>query len=205
VTTTPAPSNQRRRTRAALLEGAGRLLAQGLSPTVAQVADEALVSRRTAYRYFPTADQLLADAALELTAGDIANQITATDPLQRTDEFVSTINKMTIDQEQALRTLVRTTLDSPRDPDGPRRGLRRMAWIEQVLEPLQEQLTPAAFRRVSAALALTVGIEARLSLIDVAGLSEKDADSVSRWVARLIVQSVLDDPHDAGSPKAPRR
>ncbi|MBL7494017.1 TetR/AcrR family transcriptional regulator [Frankia sp. AgB1.9] len=193
----PALSNQRRRTRAALLQAAGRLLTQGVTPTVAQVADEALVSRRTAYRYFPTADQLLADAALELTAGEITSRITATDPLDRVDELVSTVNEMTLRNEQSLRTLVRTTLDAPRDADGPRRGLRRMAWIEQVLEPVRAQLSPTAFRRVTAALALTVGIEARLSLVDVAGLTDGEADLVSRWVARIIVAAALADPGDA--------
>jgi AcrR family transcriptional regulator len=193
----PTLSNQRRRTRAALLQAAGQLLAQGVTPTVAQVADEALVSRRTAYRYFPTADQLLADAALELTAGEITSRITATDPVERADELVATINEMTLRHEQSLRTLVRTTIDSPRDPDGPRRGIRRMAWIEQVLEPLREQLSPTAWRRVTAALALTVGIEARLSLVDVAGLTDEEAGLVSRWAARVIVQSALDDPDHA--------
>lgn len=195
------PSNQQRRTRTSLLQAAGRLMAQGGSPTVAQVADEALVSRRTAYRYFPTADQLLADAALELTRDNIDRQISATDPVQRADELVATINAMTVRHEQALRTLVRTTIDSPRHPDGPQRGLRRMAWIEQVLAPVKGQLSAHTYRRVTAALALTVGIEARLSLVDVAGLSDAEADLVSRWVARIIIQAAL----DGSDPVAKRR
>jgi AcrR family transcriptional regulator len=51
--------NQKRRTRAALVEAAQRLLDQGRTPTVADVADEALVSRATAYRYFPSQEHLL--------------------------------------------------------------------------------------------------------------------------------------------------
>ncbi|MGH7668804.1 MAG: TetR family transcriptional regulator, partial [Gemmatimonadaceae bacterium] len=47
---------QRRRTRLALLAAAARLIAAGAAPSVAEVADAADVSRRTAYRYFPTQD-----------------------------------------------------------------------------------------------------------------------------------------------------
>ena len=59
--------NQKRRTRAAILAAAVELLKRGKSPTVAEVADAALVSRATAYRYFPTQEYLLFEAALEST------------------------------------------------------------------------------------------------------------------------------------------
>jgi AcrR family transcriptional regulator len=45
--------NQKRRTRAAIVAAAIELVEQGQSPTVAEVADAALVSRATAYRFFP--------------------------------------------------------------------------------------------------------------------------------------------------------
>jgi AcrR family transcriptional regulator len=51
--------NQKRRTRAAIVAAAVELVEQGQSPTVAEVADAALVSRATAYRYFPTQEYLL--------------------------------------------------------------------------------------------------------------------------------------------------
>ena len=51
--------NQKRRTRAAILAAAGVLLEQDQRPTVAEVADAALVSRATAYRYFPTQEYML--------------------------------------------------------------------------------------------------------------------------------------------------
>ena len=42
--------NQKRRTRKALLQAASRLMAQGRKPGLEEVAEEALVSRATAYR-----------------------------------------------------------------------------------------------------------------------------------------------------------
>ena len=47
-------ANQRRRTRAAVMEGARALLREGQVPSIADAAEEAGVSRATAYRYFPT-------------------------------------------------------------------------------------------------------------------------------------------------------
>ena len=56
---------QKGRTRQALLSAAVQLVTSGARPTVAEVADAASVSRRTAYRYFPTQEQMLVEAALE--------------------------------------------------------------------------------------------------------------------------------------------
>src|SRR5688572_2075084 len=58
-------TQQKRRTRRLLLATATGLIAAGKEPTVAEVADAADVSRRTAYRYFPTQDQMLVEAALD--------------------------------------------------------------------------------------------------------------------------------------------
>src|SRR5262245_59503744 len=56
-------ANQKQRTRAAIVEAAGRLLRRGGTPTVAEAAEEAKVSRATAYRYFPTPEDLLLEVA----------------------------------------------------------------------------------------------------------------------------------------------
>ena len=48
--------NQKTRTRKDLLQAAARLMKQGGPPTLEEVAEEALVSRATAYRYFPSVE-----------------------------------------------------------------------------------------------------------------------------------------------------
>ncbi len=53
--------NQKRRTRAAIVTAAKDLIEQRATPTVAQAAEAALVSRTTAYRYFPTQESLLVE------------------------------------------------------------------------------------------------------------------------------------------------
>ena len=176
------------------------MLAQGRTPTVAEVADAALVSRRTAYRYFPSAEQLLADAALDALDSVVSSTITASDPAERVDALVAQLNEHTRTQEHLLRTILRATLDARQDAGGPLRGFRRMGWIERAIAPLGEQLDADAVRRLAAALALTVGLEARLSLVDVAGLDDERADQVSRWAANALVQAALAAPDEVGRP-----
>src|SRR4051812_1372632 len=60
----PGRAAQRRRTRKAIVAAAAELLAQGRTPSVAEVAAAAEVSRRTVYMYFPTLERLLVDASL---------------------------------------------------------------------------------------------------------------------------------------------
>src|SRR6266540_229583 len=69
--------NQKRRTRAALVQAARELLEKGRTPTVADVADEALVSRATAYRYFPSQEHLLLELVLERSIDDIDRAVDA--------------------------------------------------------------------------------------------------------------------------------
>ena len=57
--------NQTSRTRKDLLQAASRLMKQGRRITLEDVAEEALVSRATAYRYFSSVDALLVEAPID--------------------------------------------------------------------------------------------------------------------------------------------
>src|SRR5271156_3216780 len=67
----PDRSRQKARTRAAVVNAAAEMLRRGHQPTVAEAAEAAGVHRATAYRYFPTAASLLADASLTARMPDI--------------------------------------------------------------------------------------------------------------------------------------
>lgn len=58
--------NQRRRTRKDLLDAASRLMKQGRKPSLEEIAEEALVSRATAYRYFPNVEAMLHEASFDI-------------------------------------------------------------------------------------------------------------------------------------------
>jgi hypothetical protein len=93
------------------------------------------------------------------------------------------------------RRLIRLTVDPPADADAaapatPRRGYRRIAWIERSLQPLRDELTEEQFERLVSALALVVGWEAMIVLRDLRGLDCADEERVTTWAARVLVDAM---------------
>ena len=187
---------QKRRTRKAIVDAAIALMARGTTPSVNDVATAADVSRRTVYLYFPSFDQLLLDAtigALSQTTIDRAIETTGDSAEARVERLVRAMQHVTPEVERLGRTLVRLTLDAPppaADSD-PRRGYRRIEWIESALAPWRERLDPEAWRRLVCALALIVGWEALLVQRDVCGLSLDQGEEISVWAARTLVRGAL--------------
>jgi AcrR family transcriptional regulator len=194
--------NQKRRTRTAILRAAVTLLDQGQRPTVAEAADAALVSRATAYRYFPTQEYLLSEAALESVRGEMDQVVdaigTAESPEVRLDAVVQAIQERTVRQEPGFRELLRLSLEQPFEgSDGPgapaaRRGGRRIDWIEQALAPVWDRMDAQTQERLRGALSLCMGIEAQVVLRDVCGYSPQQAVEISRWAAQAILRAGLE-------------
>ena len=197
--------NQKRRTRAAIVAAAAELVRQGQSPTVAEVADAALVSRATAYRYFPSQEYLLAEAALESirwNVDEILSTVESVDnPALRLDAVVRALQQQTVEQEAGFRALLRLSLEQPferadgQEPGMPgRRGSRRLDWIEQALAPVWDGLDAETRRRLLGALSLCMGIEAVVVLRDICGYPAGEAIEISAWAAQAILQSGLHAP-----------
>ena len=182
---------QRRRTRRAILDAAVELLRRGEDPTVAEIAEAADVSRRTVYLYFPTLEQLLADAALDASRSDVEPRFEASDdPAERVEALVRAVQQGFAETEQLGRTIIRLTVGAPgtgTTAGGPRRGYRRVEWIERALEPLRDTLPPERFERLVSALALLIGWESMIVLEDIRALSPADAEEVCVWAARTLL------------------
>ena len=163
---------QRRRTRAAIVDAAAALLRTGVTPSAADIAEAADVSRRTVYLYFPTIEQLLLDATLGLLSQTAVDEaIDAADGAgESAEERVTAMIRALFDVNAETlplgRSLLRLTVGEPQadDADGPRRGYRRIGWIERALEPLRSRLDDAQFERLVSALAMVVGWEALVVL-----------------------------------------
>jgi AcrR family transcriptional regulator len=97
------------------------LVEQGKRPTVAEVAEAALVSRATAYRYFPTQEYLLFEAALESTRSDIDRELDENrlpdDPEARLEMMIDALQKRIIDKEAVFRTMLRLSLEQSSDKE----------------------------------------------------------------------------------------
>lgn len=183
---------QKARTREALVDAAREVLAEGVTPTVEQAAAAASVSRATAYRYFPNRHELLVAAHPEVEADSLLGDDPPADPEARLDATVRRLAEIFLDAERSYRAMLRLSLSA----GGGRRELslrkgRRYLWIEDALEPVRNRLGPEAFDRLVKAIALVVGIEALVTLIDLAGLSRERAVGVMRWSARALLRAAL--------------
>lgn len=183
---------QRRRTRKAILTAASALLGRGVTPSVAEIAEAAEVSRRTVYLHFPRLEHLLADAALEVTRASVEPQLEgkAGGPA-RLEALVRATHRGFAETEKLGRTIIKHTVDvreaGPLPAGAPRRGYRRVEWIEQALEPLRGSLPRARYERLVSALTLLIGWEAMIVLQDVRGLSAKQAEEVCVWAANTLL------------------
>ena len=167
-------ADQKRRTRAALVQAARDLVARGVTPTVAAAADAASVSRAAAYRYFPNQRVLLVAAHPETAARSMLGADPPLDPAERLDAVVTAFTALIVGTETAQRAMLRLSLDDdpkPRDTLPLRQG-RAIAWIAEAFEPLRDQLTPGAgVHALALAVRSAIGIEALVWLTDVGGLT----------------------------------
>jgi AcrR family transcriptional regulator len=200
---------QRRRTRKAIVEAAMGLLAQDRTPSIADIASAADVSRRTVYMYFPTLDQLLVDAALGLAThaplGRVAATSASSDDVEaRVDAMARAVQRMSSKTENMGRAIIRLTVDARPGTGAPRRGYRRVEWIESALAPTRNRLDGPSFERLVSALSLVIGWEALLVQRDVRGLTSREAEEVSAWAARSLVRAALAECTTIGTKRAKR-
>ena len=189
-----ARANQKLRTRKDLLDAAARLMREGRAPTFEEVAEAALVSRATAYRYFPGLDALLLEAALHVALPDpeaLFEDESSDDPIRRLDRVDAAMAAMMRENEAALRAMLAQSVQRPSGADGdvPGRQNRRTPLIEAALEPARDRLDPNALPNLVRALALVIGTEAMVVFKDVLRVSEAEAGEVRRWVIRALVEA----------------
>jgi AcrR family transcriptional regulator len=186
--------NQRRRTRKDLLEAASRLMRAGRKPSLEEVAEAALVSRATAYRYFPNIEALLLEAALDLAVPepkDLFRPGGSEDPLRRVERVEAALHEMIMANEAPLRMMLvhslQRSLKADTDAELPARQNRRTPLIEAALEPARDQFDPEALGHLAKALALIVGTEAMVVFKDVLQVDDATARAVKRWAIGALV------------------
>lgn len=191
-------ANQRGRTRRDLLEAALRVSAGDGAPTLEAIAEEARVSRATAYRYFPNVDDLLAEAALHM-AFPRADCLSGAsdDPLERLLLVDDAVDRMIAANETALRRMIASTAKLPLQSTGvPARQNRRLPLIEAALEPARSKLSASSYRQLTRALSLVIGTEAMLVLKDVLALDDAEAREVRRRAIASLLDTALGDKSD---------
>jgi AcrR family transcriptional regulator len=190
----PADRGPRARTRRLMLETATRLMQEGITPSVSEVAEAAQVSRATAYRYFPSQAALVhavVDAALgpilswkngSMDAAERVEDLFRTS-LPRIEEFEATFKaalKLSLDQWARGRAGALGT--EPKFTRGHRIDL-----LNTALAPLRARYSKRQTDRLAQALSLLFGIEALVVLKDIWGLNSAKAQAVVIWAAAVLV------------------
>jgi AcrR family transcriptional regulator len=197
---TSGRSNQKARTRQALVAATAELIREGKAPSIPDAAERALMSPATAYRYFSSAQSLWEEASLEIIEDWDTGQIdqVGDDPRARLDAVVQGVGWHMLDDELPYRNLVRASLERWYEQSGlpahermPVRQGRRMVYNTKVVEPLRDELPDVAIDQLINALALVWGTEAVLVLRDVCRLDTEQAKHTMLRAARWMLDGFL--------------
>jgi len=206
-------TNQKARTRAALLQAATDLFREGRSPSMPEAADRALVSVATAYRYFSSAEDLWWEATqaavFQQTFDETLERTKAAgpDPQARLEAAVRSNSFAMIDDPVPFRRIAQIALElwfRQRDPaddrEIPNRAGRRNELISEVLSPLGGTLPEREFDRIANALGLVLGTEAMIALIDAVGLDAPTAKDALLDAGRWLLAGALAELADSVAP-----
>ena len=184
--------NQKARTRDALVAAARELLSTGATPTMESVAEAASISRTTAYRYFPNLRALLVAAYPHVDQHSLLGPDPPADPAARLELVAANHAQRILTYEPEQRAVLRLSLeDDPRRPDVPMHRGMRIEWIADALSPLRGRLTEQALGRLVHGIGATLGIEAFVWLVDIAGLSRDEAAETLQANASALLQAAL--------------
>ncbi|MDT4932049.1 MAG: hypothetical protein QOF92_4916 [Pseudonocardiales bacterium] len=192
---------QKRRTREALVSAARELVAEGEAPTVERAAAAAGISRTTAYRYFTNQHSLLAAAHPETTLLSLLPGELPEDAEGRLNQVAATFIDQIAKTEPQQRTMLRLSLSDPAQRgELPLRQGRAIGWFTEALTPLEDELSPAEIHQLVLAIRSAIGIEARVWLTDIGGLSSSEIAALQGWIARSLLRAA-----QVESPPSPRR
>ncbi|MCU1361058.1 MAG: transcriptional regulator [Ilumatobacteraceae bacterium] len=115
---------------------------------------------------------------------------------ERLDAVVTNFSAMILDTEAQQRTMLRLSLEDDPNERGelPLRQGRAIGWINEAIDGLRGDLLDEQVSQLVLSIRATIGIEAIVWLVDVAGLSRNDAVALTRWSAQALLQRATDHP-----------
>ena len=190
-------ANQKKRTHDAIVRAAAELMLTGREVTMPEIAEAALVSEATAYRYFPDLASLLREAMADQLpdpARALAEATDSQDPIERVATASEYLIRHVITRQGVVRAMIAATVTKP-GATAPRPGLR-FGLIDEALAPLDKTLgatDPAAFAQLKLGLSVIVSAEAYFSLIDQQGLDSETAIAGLVAAATKLTRAALAD------------
>ncbi|MGW4210351.1 TetR/AcrR family transcriptional regulator [Lentzea sp. NPDC004789] len=188
-------TEQKLRTRTAIVDACRELITSGRPVTMPEVAERAGVSEATAYRHFSEIVELVTVALGDLwptPAEALAPVADSDDPLARLEFATEFLLRRVAAYEGAVRAVIAATVTNP--ADARRRPGFRFGLIDEAFDPVLTATTPAAKARLAQLkqdLAAVVSADALFSLTDLCGLDTDSAIASLQRTARTIARAAL--------------
>lgn len=187
-------TSQKARTRRDLLAAARRVMDRGEAASLNAVADEAGISRATAYRYFADPDVLMLEAVLDGGfAGPEEVVGEAEDVRERVQRVQRYLFQATRDAEMRFRLFLSRALETSVRGDarvrGEVRGGRRLPMYEHALAPVREMMSREDFQFLVLSLSAASGMEAYIAIRDVCRV---DDAALAARIAESNIDAILD-------------
>ncbi|WP_413804598.1 TetR/AcrR family transcriptional regulator [Streptomyces sp. OE57] len=188
-------TNQKQRTRTAIVTAARELIGTGTEVTMPAIARAALVSEATAYRYFPDLPSLISEALAGVwppPAEALAPVADSADPVERTAYACEFLLRGILARQGSVRAMIAATITRPQTVT-TRPGIR-FGLIDHALLPLEDTLgatDPDAFTQLKRDLAVVVSAEALFTLTDLCGLGPDEAVSSAVRTASTLTEAAV--------------
>ncbi|MEU6769689.1 TetR/AcrR family transcriptional regulator [Streptomyces sp. NPDC046759] len=188
-------TNQKQRTRTAIVAAARELIGSGAEVTMPRVARAALVSEATAYRYFPDLPSLIGEALAGVwppPADALAPVADSADPVERIAFACEFLLRGILARQGAVRAMIAATITQP-EAGSTRPGIR-FGLIDHALLPLERTLgaaDPDGFTQLKRDLAVAVSAEALFTLTDLCGLDPEQAVASAVHTATTLTEAAV--------------
>ncbi|MFI1487797.1 TetR/AcrR family transcriptional regulator [Streptomyces sp. NPDC020747] len=188
-------TNQKQRTRMAIVAAARELIGTGAEVTMPAIARAALVSEATAYRYFPDLPSLISEALAGVwppPAEALAPVANSSDPVERVAFACEFLLRGIHTRQGSVRAMIAATITRP-ETVTTRPGIR-FGLIDHALLPLEGTLgatEPDAFAQLKRDLAVVVSAEAFFTLTDLCGLDPEEAITSAVRTATTLTEAAV--------------
>lgn len=188
-------TNQKQRTRTAIVAAARELVGTGAEVTMPAIARTALVSEATAYRYFPDLPSLISEALAGVwppPAEALAPVADSADPVERVAFACEFLLRGILARQGAVRAMISAIVTRPATATA-RPGIR-FGLIDHALRPLEGTFgasDPEAFAQLKRGLAVVVSAEALFTLTDLCGLDPDEAVTSAVRTAATLTEAAV--------------
>lgn len=189
-------TNQKARTRRAILDACLALIRDAQPVTMPAVATTAMVSEATAYRYFPDLASLISQALAEEwpTPAQALQPIAASDdPVERVAFATRFLLDGVAERQAVVRAMIAATISRPEFAGRARPGIR-FGLIDYAVGPFLatlEATNAEGAAQLRRDLAIVVSADALFCLTDLCGLSVQDAIDSAVQTAKTLTAAAF--------------